>query len=133
MKLIARSIIIYTLALYVLPYVVTGVVISRDIFTLLFAGIVLTLMMFTIKPILDVISFPFNLLTMGLFSIFTNAVILYLLTVFVNGIIIKAYRFGGAEIAGFIIPAISFNTLFAFLAAAFVLSLIVTTMKWLTE
>lgn len=93
----------------------------------------LSIMMTVIKPILNVISFPFNLVTLGFFSIFTNALILYLLTIFVNGIIIHHYRFPGVNVFGFVVPSITFNTLFAFLAASFMLSLIVTAIKWLIE
>ncbi|MBP6882135.1 MAG: phage holin family protein [Candidatus Levybacteria bacterium] len=133
MKGIIRNLVIHTIALFLLPFVVPGVTLAGGLGTLIFAGVMLTLMMLIVKPILDIISFPFNVMTLGLFSIFTNSLVLYLLTVFVNGIIISGYRFGGADIGGFIIPAITFNTLFAFLAAAFVLSLIITLIKWLIE
>lgn len=93
----------------------------------------LTAMMTVIKPILNVISFPFNLMTLGFFSIFTNAFILYLLTIFVTGIMIHPYRTTGVNIFGFIIPPLSFNTLFAFLASALVLAIIVTVIRWLIE
>lgn len=93
----------------------------------------LSIMMTVIKPVLNVISFPFNLITLGFFSIFTNALILYLLTIFVNGIIIHHYRFSGVNVFGFVVPSFTFNTLFAFLAASFMLSLIVTAIKWLIE
>lgn len=133
MKGLLRNVIIYSGALYFLPHIVAGVVISGGLWTYLFGGLMLAIMMAVIKPILNVISFPFNIVTLGVFSIFTNALILYLLTIFVTGIIIRPYTFAGANVAGFIIPALSFNTLFAFLAAAFILSAIVTGIKWLID
>lgn len=93
----------------------------------------LTIMMTVIKPILNIISFPFNLVTLGVFSIFTNAFILYLLTIFVAGIIIHSYTFAGLQIFGFVIPSFNMSTLFAFLSASFTLSVIVTGIKWLLE
>ncbi|HVZ58566.1 MAG TPA: phage holin family protein [Patescibacteria group bacterium] len=133
MKTLLRNIALYSGALFILPFIVGGVEISGGIWTFIFGGIMLSIMMTVIKPVLNVISFPFNLVTLGFFSIFTNAFILYLLTIFVNGILIHPFRFGGANILGFVIPAIGFNTLFAFLAASFVLSFIVTGIKWLIE
>lgn len=132
MKSILRNFAINTLALYLLPFIVPGVIIN-DITTLFFGGFTLTLMLFILKPILNVLTFPFNLITLGLFSIFTNALILYLLTVFVPGIIIQAFVFPGADYFGFIIPSITFNTLFAFLSASIVLAGITTGIRWLIE
>ena len=104
-----------------------------DTITLFFGGVMLTLMMFILKPLLNVLTFPFNLVTLGLFSIFTNALILYLLTVFVPGIIIQAFMYEGADFFGFIIPQINFSTLFAFLAASLVLAGFTTGIRWLIE
>jgi len=133
MKSIVRNIILYSGSLFILPNIVGGVHISGGIWTYLFGGIMLTFMMTIIKPILNVISFPFNLITLGFFSIFTNAFILYLLTIFVSGIIIRPYKFNGLDFLGFVIPGFMFNTLFAFLAASVILSAIVTLIKWIIE
>jgi len=133
MKGIVRNVIIYSVALFIIRFIIPGVEITGGLWTYLFGGIMLTIMMTLIKPILNIISFPFNLVTLGVFSIFTNALILYLLTVFVTGIMIHSYRFDGLNLLGFIIPALTFNTLFAFLAASVVLSALVTGIKWLIE
>ncbi len=93
----------------------------------------LTIMLLILKPLLNILTFPFNLITLGLFSIFTNALILYLLTVFVPGIIIQAFTFTGANIYGFIIPGMHFSTLFAFLTTSILLAAITTGIRWLIE
>lgn len=133
MKGLVRNVAIYSGALFILPYIVGGVEITGGLGTSIFGGIMLSAMMTIIKPILNVISFPFNLMTLGFFSIFTNAFILYLLTIFVTGIMIHPYKSEGVNIFGFVIPPITFNTLFAFLASALVLAIIVTIIKWLIE
>lgn len=132
-KGLLRNVILYSAALFVIPYLVPGVKITGGLWTYIFGGLMLTIMMTVIKPILNVLSFPFNLITLGIFSVFTNALILYLLTIFVTGIIIEPFKFAGTNVYGFIVPALSFNTLFAFLAASVVLSTIVTGVKWLIE
>jgi len=133
MKGLVRNIVLYSGSLFILPVIVPGVHITGGIATYLFGGIMLTIMMTVIKPILNIISFPFNLVTLGFFSIFTNAFILYLLTIFVSGIIIRPYKFSGLDFLGFAVPGFMFNTLFAFLAASVILSAIVTLIKWIIE
>ena len=112
---------------------VSGVVVEGGLLTLLIAGFSLTLLDLIVKPILNIISFPINLITLGLFSIVTNAIILYLLTVFVPGVVIKAFAFPGSSIGGITITKMEFNTLTTFLIASFILSIIVTTINWLIE
>ncbi len=133
MKSLIRNVALYSGALFLLPIIINGVSITGGIWTYLFGGLMLTIMMTVIKPILNVISFPFNLITLGIFSIFTNAFILYLLTIFVAGIIIHSYTFAGLHLLGFVIPSFKMSTLFAFLSASFTLSIIVTGIKWLLE
>lgn len=133
MKLLLRSIAVHTLALYLLQALIQGVTITGGIVTFLFAGIMFTILRMVVKPILNVITFPFNIITFGLFSIVTNALLLYLLTVFVTGIMIRPFTFTGADLGGFIIPAIAFSTLFTFLTASMVLSAIVVFIQWLID
>jgi len=133
LKVLFRNIAIYAASLFLVPYFVSGVKIYGGIQTLIIGAIVLTGMFLLLRPILQILTFPFNVITMGVFSIITNAVILYLLTVFVPNIRIQAFRFPGTSIGGFSISPIEINTIFAFLAASVVISMISGIIKWLIK
>ena len=133
MKTILRNTTIYTLALVGVSSLLSGVKIYGGVFTFVLAGLALSLLFLIVKPILSIISFPLNLITLGLFSSLTNSIILYLLTVFVSGVKITEFTFTGASFAGFIIPKILVNTFFAFIIASILLSVIVTYFNWLFE
>lgn len=133
MKTIARTIAIYTFTLYILQFIIPGVKISGGLPTLFIGGIALSALFLIIKPILNFLSFPANALTLGLFSLFTNGLLLYLLTAFVSGIAIMPFSYEHAEIGGFILPTIEFNGLFAYVYSAFVLSFIESFLSWLMK
>lgn len=133
MKSVIRNTSINALALFVIPKVIDGVKITGGIETYLFGGFCLFLMSLILKPILNLITLPLNFLTFGSFSFITNIAILYLLTVFVSQISITSFAFQGFSFDGFIIPKIYFNTLFAFIVSAFVLSLIISLIQWLIK
>lgn len=133
MKTIIRNILIFSFTLYFLPQFIPGVHILGGLTTILVGGVALALMFIILKPILNIISFPINVLTLGIFSIFTNALILYLLTVFVTDISVVAFTYQKASFAGFAIPSIAFNTFFAYLYTAFILSIIDTFISWLMK
>jgi putative membrane protein len=132
-KTILRRIVIYTFTLYVLPFIVPGVNISGGAETLIIGGIALALMFLVLKPILNIISFPINLITLGFFSIITNAFILYLMTRFVDGIKITPFIYHPIHYAGYTIPQINFNIYFAFTFIALVISIIESVLSWLME
>jgi putative membrane protein len=133
MKAIIRNIAIYTFALYLLPHLIPGVVISGGWLTLLTGGLALTLLFFVVKPIVGVISFPISIFASGFFSLLTNLLVLYILTVFVNGVSIEAFTYPRSEIFGFITPRIVFNMFFSYVFAAFVLSCVDACISWLTK
>ncbi len=131
MKTVLRSIAIYTLALHFLPQIIPGFEIDGGFTTLFIGAATLAAMFLVIKPILTIISFPVNLITMGLFSIVINAFILYLFTIIMTDITISPFTYNKVEIMGFIIPEIYFNTFFAYTYTAFVLSCINSGIRWL--
>lgn len=131
MKSILRSIGIYLLALYFIPQIVPGFTIEGGFMTLLIGAAVLALMFMILKPILNIISFPVNMITLGLFSIIVNAFILYLLTILVPNITVQPFTYSEAHIYGFITPRITFDTFFAYTFSAFILSCINSIIRWL--
>lgn len=130
MKSLIRSVVIYTLTLHLIHLLISGVVVVGGLKTLLIGGIVLTFLHTILKPVINVLSFPFNI---GILSALTNALMLYLLTVFVPTIQIHPFTSPQITVVGVIIPSIAFNQLFAFLAVDVVLSSTVLFLQWLKE
>jgi putative membrane protein len=131
MKTIIRSIAIFLLALYFIPQIDPGFTIDGGFTTLLIGAFVLAIMFLVLKPILNIISFPINLLTLGAFSIIINTLILYLLTILVPNITIQPFTYAKTSMYGFVTPVISFNTFFAYTYSAFILSCINSFIRWL--
>ena len=133
MKTLARNISIYTLILFLLNQLIPGLQIAGDFGILLTGGVVLTILFLILKPILNIISFPVNMVTLGVFNVFINALLVYLLTVFVTEISIVAFTYPNMNVLGFITPVVTFNTFFAYIYTAFVLTLINGFIRWLIE
>jgi putative membrane protein len=128
-----RNTIFNSFAIFFISQLLPGVKVYGGLPTYLLGGLALTLLLLLLKPILNILALPLNLITMGLFSFVVNVVIFYLLTVLVVGISITSFTFPGYEYAGFIIPKIYINTLFAFILVSFLQSATVTFLSWLTR
>ncbi len=133
MKSFLRNTLFNAFTIFILSQMLPGVKVSGGFFTLILGGIALTLLLLILRPVLNILTLPLNLVTMGFFSFLSNVIIFYLLTVFVTGISITAFTFPGLSYAGFIIPQIYFNTLFAFIAVSFFQSAIFSFLVWLTK
>ena len=66
-----------SIALYAASWLVSGFVFSGGLKEYALAGVVLGLLNMTVKPVLKFISFPVIILTLGLFAIVINALLLW--------------------------------------------------------
>lgn len=133
MKSILRRFVFYSAALFLIAQFLAGVRINGGLTTYIVGGIVLSALFMLVKPILSIVTLPLNVITLGLFSFLTNAIILYLLTVFVPSISIAAFKFNGFSFWGFVVPKLQVNNFFAFISASALLSLIMGFLKWLIK
>ena len=90
MKLILKWLLI-GVAIYYIPYLIPGISVVSYVTALIFA-LVLTVLHYTLKPILFVLTLPINILTLGLFSIILNTIVFS----------VAAYLIDGFKINGFI-------------------------------
>ncbi len=78
------------IALYVAFLIVPGFTVSGTWVQYLAAGLILAILNFIVRPILKLISFPLILVTLGLFTIVINMLILWLLDHLVSFITIES-------------------------------------------
>lgn len=127
-----RRFVYYTTALFLTSLLLSGLRITGGIPSYIIGGIILSLMMFLLKPILSILSFPLNMITFGFFSIVVNGIILFLLTIFVPQINVYPFTIPAVSFFGFATPAIDLNKWFAFLVASLVVSGVYSLLTWLT-
>lgn len=79
-----------TLAIYLIASY-TGLVSISEPKTAIYAALVLGLLNFFIKPILKILAFPINFLTLGLFSIIINGFLITIVPKFVSGFVVNGF------------------------------------------
>ena len=130
MRTILKHFLIDTVSLYLISQAVTGIVFSKGITTLVMAGFVLMLATMIVKPILNILLLPLNLLTFGLFKWVTYAITLYLVTLVVPGFGLGEFIFKTFTSYWFTIPGIALSGVFAFIAFSFVISFVSSILYW---
>lgn len=133
MKGILKRFLFYTIALFAATQLLAGFRLDGGLQIYIITGIILSLMMLILKPILEFVSMPLNAITFGLASFLVNVIILFLLTVFVGQVKVEPFSLPGISLAGFAIPAIGLNRWFAYGVASFVLSGVYSILTWIVS
>lgn len=95
------QVVVNGLAVWLAAELVPGIIYTGDVLYLLLAGLVIGLLNLLVKPIVTFFSFPFILITLGLFYLVINGLILLLADAFLDQLAVEGCL--PAILGGFII------------------------------
>ena len=131
MKSLIRSFIFNIFVLQLAVNLIPGVSCEEGLKTLVLAAIALAFFNLLIKPIINLLLLPINLLTLGMFRWVVNVVILYLLTIVVPNFEIAGFQFAGFSYGNFFLPMIFINSFWNTVLVSFFLSFVLGFLYWL--
>lgn len=131
MKSILKIYITCTLSLYLASVAFGGIELSKGINSLLFAGVALSLFSLLVKPVINILLLPLNLITFGLFRWVSSVIALYLVTLVVPGFKILNFSFAGLSSRWIDIPAVNLNGILSVIAFSLVISIISSILHWI--
>lgn len=130
MKTFLRNIVVNFLALFLAARITGGVVYNDNYLVLIWAAIFLTLLNLLIKPILNMLLMPINMVTLGAFRWVVNVVVLFLVMVIVSDFKIIGFVFPGLTFAGFVVPQIAFTFFWALILISLAIELLTGLINW---
>lgn len=133
MKSLLRSYIIHAFVLWFLAAYVGGIHYGNNLNILLVASLALTFVDLLIKPVINLLILPLNLITLGMFRWISSVFTLYLTTLLVPEFVISAFVFPGFNASFIVIPVISLSLLGAYIALSILSSFIVSFLYWLVN
>lgn len=131
MKSFLRHIFINFFCLFLISKLIGAVYFSDNSIILLYASICLTVFNLLIKPVLNLLLMPINMLTLGGFRWVVNVAVLFLVTLFVEGFKITAFTFPGFSAGGFIVPPIHFPSFWSLVLVSFLIEIIESLLGWI--
>ena len=121
MRWLLRSLITTGLSLYLVSLILPGFTLSGGLTRLAVTAVILTLATKLIKPLINLVMLPINLMTLGLFRWVTHTFPLYLV----------AWLSPDLTITGFTFNQWHFSALWTLIFASFLLSLSQSAFRWL--
>jgi len=120
-------------ALYVVNQMASGMVFEHGVKTFLITGAALSLFGYFIKPVINLLLLPINLITFGTFKWISSVIAIYVITLIVSGFSINNFYFQGFSSQWIDIPTISVNGFFAIILFSFAISIITSLINWLIK
>lgn len=133
MKRIFRTLLVESGTLYVVSQIATGLTFENGVSTLIATGAILAVATFLIKPIVNILLLPLNILTFGLFKWVGQAIVLYIVDLLLPSFWIDGFAFPGYSSEWVVIPSLTFGGVLAYLAFSFLISVIASLIYWLTD
>lgn len=133
MKSILRSIFINLASMFIIAKTLGGIAFSDKIAVLFWAALCLSVFNIIVKPVLNLLLMPINLLTLGAFRWVINVIVLFLVTIFVPGFVIGGIVFPGLAVSGFIIPAINLSFFWSLILLSFVIEIMTGFISWILK
>ncbi len=131
MKSLARSFVFNVFALQLAVSLIPGVSYEGGLKTLVLAAVVLAIFNLLVKPIINLLFLPINLLTLGMFRWVVNVIILYLLTIVVSQFKIEGFDFPGLFLYQLSLPSVFINTFWTTVLTSFFLSFVLGFLDWI--
>lgn len=134
MRKLIKLFTIEALILYFVTQATTGLEFSQGARSLLIAAIFLALANRLVKPIINLLLLPLNLVTFGLFRWISFAVTLFLVDLVLEEFKVSGFHFSGVAGELIKIPAIDLSGgLMAYVAFSFAISLLSAVAFWLLK
>ena len=110
-----------------------GINFAKGLETFLMAALAISIGNHFVRPILNILLLPINLLTLGLFRWVTNVLMMYAVTMVVPGFSIGAFNSQATVLQGISIPEIHLTGIGAFLLISFLISFLSSFLYWLAK
>lgn len=133
MKRIIRHYVYDTFALYAASQIAKGISFQGGLRTFFMAGLGITVAMLLVKPILNILLLPLNLITFGLFRWVSSAIALYLVTLVVPGFKVNGFYFAGLSTKWLDIPQLNLSGFISFIGFSFLISLVISFTFWIRK
>ena len=127
-----KSFLVNSVGFYFVANFYPGIEYSR-LESIVLAAVIFSLLTLFIKPLLKVLSLPFNLLTFGLFGFFISVIVIYLTSVIVGDFKIVGFESTEINIFGFFIPKLQLNPTLSAIIASTLAGWVTSFLKWLVK
>ena len=134
LKKFLRGILIEAWALFLANQIAQGLAFQQGIKSLLLTAAALSIAGFIIKPVINILLLPINLVTFNFFRWLSHAIMLFLVDLVLSEFAIQSFSFPGYSSNLFTLPALFFESgILAYIAFSILIGVIAGVFYWIIE
>lgn len=133
MRHILKKYLIMTISVYLLMQIIPALTIERGWRGLLYSCLILSLLMYIAKPIINLLLLPISLLSLNLVSWLVNILIVYVWTVLVSDVQINPWQFQGLSFYLLSLSPFYFASWQTVVLMAIMLTVIIQIFRWILK
>ncbi|MEK7497723.1 MAG: phage holin family protein [Patescibacteria group bacterium] len=134
MKRIFRGFLVEISVLYLVSQAIGGMYFEKGIESLIITGVALALATFVVKPIINILLLPLNLITFGVFRWLSQTITLFLVDLALQDFSIVAFDFVGYSTSYIEVPPIhTVNVWLAYVLFSLVISIFAGIIYWIVK
>lgn len=130
MRSLLRNISINFIAIFLVSKITAAISFSENLVILFWAALSLTILNMVVKPVLNLLLTPINLITLGAFRWVVNVIVLFFVSILISEFVISEFTFEGLTFAGFVIPQIRFTFFWALVLVSFLIEILSASVSW---
>lgn len=131
MRKLLRHYLIFTVSIFLAAKLLPGISYGNDLMILAKASLGLSLVHVFVRPIVNLVALPINVLTLGLFSFIVNGLMLYLVTLMMPVFKVIPFQFPAVNLGILRINSFYISSFMSFIIVALLISLIRNFFIWL--
>lgn len=133
MRKLIKKYIINTVSIYLLSQLIAGISLKNSIEILIYSSFILTLLLLLVKPVVNLIMLPINLITFNLSVWVINIILTYLWIILVPDVTAAAWDFQGINLGFITIAPMNMPRWLVIITAGVVLSIFIRLFDWLMK
>lgn len=132
-KRLLRSFIYHVFALWLASSLIPALTITGDFWSMVWAGLTLSILMLLLRPLLSLIFLPINILTLGFLGWAVNVLVLYIWSVLSPQVRLSPWIFPGFSWEGFVVPPVALGYTWTLVILSLLIVLTVRLLDQLSE
>lgn len=132
-KKIIRIATTEAISLYLITQIIEGIHFRDGVRSFFWTVCALSIATYLVKPVINLLILPLNLITFGVFRWVSSVLALYLVTIAVSDFQIERFFFPGFSTGWASLPPLEFYGFFAILAYSLSLSILTSILKWMLK
>lgn len=133
MKYILRKYLIIVFSLFTLTQIISGISIRGGWKTFLYAGLLFSALTYIVKPVVNLVLLPFNLLTLNMISWVVNIITFIIWTLLISEVKVTAWAFPGIHMGVVSLSPNTIDKFYMYIIGGIILTLTVQFYSWLFQ